>query len=253
MRYALSILSFLGATLFVNACSETCALEISSWSGLYFGINGGCGWGEMTYDFGIGGGGSNRALYQDNLFANYNTGGSFKQKNQGEILGGHIGFNYQWKALLFGLEGSFEGSWIEKKSKNVFELGIVPTPTTTYSTNIQWFANLTPRLGYTFNNWLLYAKGGLSAARLEGRLHSSQKYQGQELSFSQQLDHVGWTVGGGVEYLLNSHWIGGIEYTHHHFSQGHYGGSSSPDTSWPITYTVQPKFNAILLRLSYKI
>jgi hypothetical protein len=72
-------------------------------------------------------------------------------------------------SFVFGLEASLEGSFMDKTSKNKFNLFLDPTPNTTYKTSVEWFSTITPRFGYALGSWLVYAKGGLSAARLKSK------------------------------------------------------------------------------------
>ena len=214
------------------------------WTGLYIGVNGGYGWDKTQYRFTPRGTG----FGMDNLFAPNETGGSFRQKVNGGILGVHVGFNKQWCSFVVGLEGAFEGSWMEGKSRDVF--APVTPPSVTYKTNFDWFATLTPRLGYAWDNILLYGKGGLAALHVESKLFSSAILDGS--TFKQTQDHVGWTVGAGIEYSWCRNWIVGVEYDYYRLPQRKYGGVVTPNEGWPLEYTLRPSFNTVLVRISYK-
>lgn len=230
-------------------------MECYDWSGFYVGINGGYGWGRANYAFtpGANGSGPVDEFTPGGLFADYDTGGSFRHNLRGGILGGHLGYNIQFCSFLFGLEGAFEGSWM--KGRSVDPLAPLVLPTATYRTQMDWLATCTPRLGYVYNSWLLYAKGGLAAARFSSKLTSTTSFIDVEdvvPGFRQTHDHIGWTVGGGIEWSLCGSWILGLEYDYYKLPSRTYGGIVDPDTSWPLEYTIQPTFNTVLARLSYK-
>jgi opacity protein-like surface antigen len=213
----------------------------TSWTGLYVGLNGGYGWGNAEYAFAIGGSG----LGGGNLFSPNVTGGSFDRRLDGGIFGGHAGFNYQVGKIVAGLEASFDWSGLSGSSTNHFA-PTVPGKVT-YDTELKYLTTVTPRLGYAFSsNWLPYVKGGLAAGRVRSKLRSSSGF-----SFSDGNDHIGWTVGGGIEYAWGS-WIVGLEYNYHDLGRQYYGGEVTPNTTWPLDYNVRPTFSTVLGRVSYK-
>jgi outer membrane immunogenic protein len=213
------------------------------WTGLYVGINGGWGWGETSLKFRPGGSG----LDGTNLFSPDSTGGSLHKSLDGGIVGGHAGYNYQTPFnLVVGLEVSVDWSNVSGVSKNAFA-PVVPWYTQ-YETTVQWFGTATPKIGYAFKNILPYVKGGLAFGGVESRLRSSGA---GGFRFVDQHDHIGWTVGGGIEYALG-HFIFGVEYNYIDLRTQHSGGEVTVNTTWPIDYTLRPTFSSVVARISYK-
>jgi outer membrane immunogenic protein len=211
-----------------------------NWSGLYGGIHGGYGWGDADYSF----------LPVPNVapvFAPVPTGGSFSQDLDGGIVGGHFGYNQQMGHWVAGVEASFSWSGLRGSSTDPFAPVIAPTAT--YKTNLRWMATLTPRLGYAANNWLVYAKGGLAAGQVDSRLNSTAFVPAP--AFQEKNDHVGWTVGAGIEYAATSHWIVGLEYNYVDLGSEPYGGRPRPGAGI-AHYTTDLTFSTLLARLSYK-
>jgi len=67
----------------------------------------------------------------------------------------------------------------------------------------RWLATLRGRLGYAAGNWLFYATGGAAWVQLDSSLTVPTNppivgYQSDNL--------LGWTIGGGLEYMLGSNW-----------------------------------------------
>ena len=92
---------------------------------------------------------------------------------------------------------------------------------------------MTGRLGYAWGNWLLYAKGGFawfnphlsaSAVVLDGNGAPIAGVSG----WDNNTTLTGWTIGGGVEWLLNPNWSVKVEYLHYDFGLN--------DRDWNATY-----------------
>src|SRR5437764_1374640 len=84
-----------------------------TWTGLYFGINGGYGWGRVN------------TVNQD--------GNTFSFNANGGLIGATLGFNYQWNWFVAGVEGDVDVSGMHWKqtstgSSNAF-LGLPQTAT----------------------------------------------------------------------------------------------------------------------------
>ena len=85
--------------------------------------------------------------------------------------------------------------------------------------------DVTGRLGYTWGNWMLYAKGGFAwfdpnksaSAIVLGTGANVGKPIGIITGFHDNNSLTGWTLGGGVEWLLNPKWSVKIEYLHYDF------------------------------------
>ncbi len=85
-------------------------------------------------------------------------------------------------------------------------------------------------LGYTWGPALLYAKGGYawldttfkaSAQIVDG---ANSPAAVSTASHDAMLD--GWTVGGGMEYMLSSNWTIKVEYLHFEYNSLHFPGSN---------------------------
>jgi outer membrane immunogenic protein len=216
---------------------------VGMWTGLYFGGHGGYGWGNADNNF---------PFPQVAPFGPVTlTGGSFSQRIDGGIGGGHLGYNQQWGNWVVGLEGSISGTDIKGSTQDPF-LGApgVPPPVT-YETKVRWLATLTPRLGVASDSWLFYGKGGVAAGRIQSNLASTGF--GILATSNDENEHVGWTIGGGIEHALTPNWILGIEYDYYDLGTQHYGGIGSPPGQGVANYDVRVKFGAVLGRLSYKL
>ena len=60
-------------------------------------------------------------------------------------------------------------------------------------------------------------------------------------------------VGVGVEYQLGRNWLLGVEYNYTDLSTESYGGTITPNTTWPLAYTVHPQISTVRGRISYRL
>jgi len=170
-----------------------------SWTGLYLGGQIGYGWGDNN--------GRGFASTPGGLFASGDLSDA-----QGVIGGGHVGYNYQFDHWVLGVEGSVDGAAI---SRDTLIPVVDPTGagtgagslTGTFRSDLQ--GSVRGRAGYAFDRLLVYGTGGLAI----GQFSSQLSLAGVDLIgpfFASTGEHsstrTGWTVGGGFEYALNTHW-----------------------------------------------
>ena len=80
----------------------------------------------------------------------------------------------------------------------------------------RWYDTLTARLGYVDGPMLMYAKGGAAWMGARYTLESQSGYASADggvngIAFFHNT-RSGWTVGGGIEYLLSPTWSAKAEY-----------------------------------------
>lgn len=159
--------------------------------------------------------------------------------NQFEV-GAHLGAQYQWKWLVLGAEGAISKGPHDEKEK------ISPyfPSTDRWKADIHTIAKATARVGYAYDRFLFYAKGGYAGAMVDTDARPP---------IVKTSDwHSGWTVGAGVEYALTNHIIIGAEYN--------YIGLGSQNHTTPAPGGGVGFFNAkvdatvqqVLFRVSYK-
>ncbi|MFT3732178.1 MAG: outer membrane beta-barrel protein [Hyphomicrobium sp.] len=129
-------------------------------------------------------------------------GGSIDGNDRGFTIGGTAGYNWQCNGRLLGIESDIsyfnaDNKWSESCCGGFSE---------TLDSQINWFGTLRGRVGLVGDeNFLVFATAGLAY----GGIDHSFKFQGGEIGSFSQSDsdtEIGWTVGGGVEYLLSDHW-----------------------------------------------
>lgn len=141
------------------------------WTGAYIGINGGYGWGDFHNR-------NNVAL------APLNGG-------DGGMVGGTLGYNWQFGHFVAGLETDFDWADISK-TDGFGDRG-----------QLNYLGTVRGRLGYAFDRVLLYGTGGLAY----GDTHFRMAGVG-----SDSQTQLGWTLGAGIEYAIWRNLSAKIEY-----------------------------------------
>ncbi|MES2751761.1 MAG: outer membrane protein [Pseudomonadota bacterium] len=150
----------------------------NSWIGPYIGGNIGYGWGDVT----------NSAV------------------SPSGVLGGlQAGYNWQSGPLVLGIEGDLQIN----SANDRFAAWKFSNP---------WFGTARGRVGYAFNNILLYGTGGLAFGQLKA----------ETFGFSESHTSMGWTAGVGAEIALNRNWSAKVEYLYVDLSNNNFVGTGLP-------------------------
>lgn len=156
------------------------------WSGFYLGINGG---GATGRDCWTTVGGISEGCHDT-------TGGT---------VGGQVGYRWQTGPVVFGVEA--QGNWADFEGSNVS----TAIPADNNRTHIDAFGLFTGQIGYSWNNVLLYAKGG---AAVTDDKYSVLSTATGALASSATESRWGGAVGVGLEYGFAPNWSAGVEYDH---------------------------------------
>jgi outer membrane immunogenic protein len=157
------------------------------WSGLYLGGQLGGGWSNVDWT-------QLNANYFDTLGPTV-VGTNSDTKDSG-ILGGVFGgYNHQVGDWVFGLElaATATGADVQGAQASPFFPAI-----DTFRTQIDWLGTLAGRVGYAWDRWLVYGRGGWAGGDVTLTLND----QGALVRASKDTWVNGWTLGAGVEYRL---------------------------------------------------
>jgi outer membrane immunogenic protein len=170
---------------------------VYNWNGFYIGGHFGYGWAHTDTD----------SYSLDSGV--YQASGSLDR--DGVFGGGQIGVN--WMIMpnwLLGVEADLSAADLKGSSDNCSGTGCTHSDAKT-----DWFSTLRGRIGYAWENWLLYGTGGAvwthhSTDRTitQSALHP----EAEGLVASADGTSSGWTVGGGVEWGFAPSWSAKLEY-----------------------------------------
>ena len=186
----------------------------NTWTGFYIGAHAGGVWGNASLKDDI----------NDGV-----TPGPFPYSAAGAFGGGTAGYNLQRGHLVFGVEAD-AGYMDLSGSRIIGSANAAAHQDVTLDGGL--YGDVTGRLGYAFENTLIYGKGGF--AFFTGQAKQATTNPGYTPTGTDTF--TGWTVGGGAEHFLSPAWSVKAEYLHFDFgTQGGYQ-TNVGDTTSPIGY-----------------
>ncbi|MGH6936885.1 MAG: outer membrane protein [Methylocella sp.] len=244
-----------------------------TWTGLYVGLNAGYTWSN-----------SNTVnTVTTNVFSNPAIPGSaafgiaeaalatanLPSRIDGFIGGGQTGYNYQFGSWVTGLELDFQGiagggrsSTLLSSATVTFAPGNPINQTLSVSRNLDWLGTVRGRFGYLMTpTVLIYGDGGLAYGQVSsstsilqniGNFGATVPPFGSFGTFSQT--RVGWTAGGGLEWLFFPNWSLKVEYLYYDLGRATYAlsplnsfaiGFGPRDSALPVSTT---RFNGNIVR-----
>jgi outer membrane immunogenic protein len=210
---------------------------VPTWTGCYGGIDDGYKWGETRlktptpYHLNNTDSDSNHnfpfnAPPRNAPFPSPATGGTESLNNEGFVLGGQVGCNYQViPGLVLGIETSGTGDWAKGTSNSIVTQSISQYQLGTVTTEVERTCQFRvgPHIGTTLNmgtglSPLVYATGGYEGACYKasqaGHFFNPTV---SNTNVSSSDFESGWFVGGGVDvptpFLIPSTFVQ-IEYSH---------------------------------------
>ena len=156
-----------------------------TWTGFYFGINGGYGGNEFKYPFEA---------------PVVSSSGQASLTSSGFLAGGQLGYNWQVGQWVWGFETDIQWSNIkgELDASASTPLGALALNA---GSELEWFGTVRGRLGYAWERLMVYATGGFAYGSVSTNLNAAGGPLGV-FSFSGDSQKTGWTAGAGFEYAI---------------------------------------------------
>jgi outer membrane immunogenic protein len=206
------------------------ALQTPGWTGFYVGVQAGAGFGKA----------------RQGDVTGFDTG---DYNLSGGLVGVTWGYNWQIGNTVVGFES--DAAWA-KISGSTTGSSAPPIPcygvTPRCSAELQAFGTNRLRLGYAYDRWLPFIAGGMAWGYVHG---TEGDVPAGGLVGSGAEFHYGWTIGAGVEAMIDPHWSAKAEYLYADlrsgkaFSEGIAGLVS-------ITEPVQMHVHIVRVGLNYK-
>ena len=177
-----------------------------TWTSCYAGVQAGGGWGKKELTDSVG-------IFSDPAVAGYS---SASVDVTGYMLGGQFGCDYQFAPTwVVGIEGVATGGNISRTTNFTVPSVADPslTDTASFRSTTDFLASITGRIGYAFDRWLVYGKGGVA---LVGDRYHSDDVAGS-FFFDATENRIGWTAGAGVEWAFTPEWSVKLEYDYYGF------------------------------------
>lgn len=156
--------------------------------------------------------------------------GGFKIDGDGLAAGGEMGINFQHGQIVVGVAA--DAHWLNVRGKLT---GAVCEGDCGVSGKYDLIGTLRGRIGFTAfgPGTMIYGTGGLafgrSALELDGTRLGDNKF--------------GWTLGGGVEHMLSTHWTWSVQALYIDFGKNTVATVlPTEDSMWLVTTSLRFKF-----------
>lgn len=180
------------------------------WSGFYVGANAGYGFANVSDSTGLASSDLN-----------------------GFIGGAQVGYNWQINRFVLGVEADFQGSAQKKE-----DTGTILGTTFTVEQKIPWFATARARIGYAFDNILLFGTVGGAWSNYKLSVTSGGT------AVSDDDTKMALAVGGGVEWMFMPRWSAKLEYLY-------IDTGTTSVTLFGTTFDARAKDNIVRLGVNY--
>jgi len=247
VKRLLAIIALAGLSATTASAADMAAPVAGSaydWSGFYVGAHIGVANGDITAtDFSLPNGG----FFTDDI----DPGAEGFDFHNANVAGGvHVGAQYQWEQFVFGGEATWDATGVEKTITSPYF-----PDSDTETGKIKHYATVVGRVGYAFDRFMIYAKGGYAGGEVGFRARDCCSLA-QGVTYEQSDWHNGYAVGAGIDYALTHSLTLGVDYTHIDLGSKTSTGNNVFDDgtlgSNPETYKISAKADAVVARLSYK-
>jgi opacity protein-like surface antigen len=166
------------------------------WQGVYFGGHIGMDWADINA--------ANNAVFVGSIALP-----TAMDVSSSGIFGGlQTGYNAQVGSFLYGLEVDLGA--MDTTGNRTFVDAANPLRSLTVSGDGGWYGDITARAGVVAGNALLYAKGGF--AFYSGGVTINDTF---DLIHQNSGTFTGWTLGAGLEYMVDPRWSIKAEYLYY--------------------------------------
>jgi outer membrane immunogenic protein len=216
---------------------EAPVISVYNWTGLYIGVHGGVDWFRKDWfapETPTNTGGC--IVLGCNVSVGGHTASSW-------LAGGQVGFNYQINRWVVGVEAQISATNLEgSNAQPPFAIGIVITN----HSKTDSLETVAVRLGFTWDRFLVYAKGG--GAWAQDQFSTSLGTAGQ----SRSETRGGGMVGVGIEYAFLENWSVKLEYDH--LDLGNHRERLLPTVSGvlPFEYDIRQRIDLVKVGINYR-
>lgn len=245
------------------------------WTGFYVGLNAGYTWSNSnTVTVGTAPLWANPLLtpFGVSQFNNVAFGGSgvLSASNDGFIGGGQVGYNWQFynnfvvgiEADIQGIAGSGNGATLSTAAPTT-AAGINSYTALSVSSRLDYLGTVRGRLGWLFTPTLMvYGTGGLAYG---GVTSNAQAFFAPQTPLVVDVlpyasagaysdTRVGWTAGGGVEWMFWPNWSAKVEYLYYDLGTVNYSGGFNTASTiggipvWSHATQVSQRFDGHIVR-----
>lgn len=206
---------------------------IFTWTGFYVGLNAGVGFNSGSNNGlrAVALPGADPAIIDAVDYVNAGLVGVNRDDNNAGFTGGaQIGYNWQFGAMVLGLEADI--NYLDRSRKNR-DFTVVGTgdyqgyelDVTQGGGGSNWFGTIRPRIGVAFDRTMVYATGGLAYGGSHNRNGAVTLYDANDDVVARwegrrSGSNWGWTIGAGVEHAFSNNFSLKLEYLYVDLDRG---------------------------------
>ena len=231
----------------VEPVAKATFVQRFTWTGCYFGGHVGGAWQSKDAADPV-------LLVQDNPV--FGTPGStvgtttVRVNSHGAVYGAQIGCDYQFSPnWVAGVEGAVSAGSLKGSTSVAFPLGN-PGEAALVTARTDFIPTVTARIGYAFDHWLVYGKGGIAWSN--DKYSITGVFNGTPFDAEGLGMRTGWTAGAGVEWAFADDWSARLEYDYYDF--GHSNVLMSDATNgFASIVTYRQSANMVKLGLNFRV
>ena len=211
----------------------------ADWTGFYVGAHGGYTWIDTDYPG-----------------APAHPAGPPRPDLESGIVGGQIGYNFQFDNVVVGGEADLSFSGIEETVRDGNYL------TQTHSLN--HFGSIRAKVGLALGSFLPYVTGGWAwadmdynqtcpdpAAVVAGHCRAAAGFAPYNNTTNET--ETGWVIGGGFAYMIDNNWSIKTEYLHYDFDDQGYDLGKTPSNKDLGVKTLEHEFDVFKIAVDFKL
>ena len=222
-----------------------------TWTGCSLGGHIGAGWSRTGFtdpgntDLFFGGPGLVQTLAPAGSSIGVNS-------SAGGLIGVQAGCDYQFASnWVIGVGGDVAWTDIHGVANDPFFVGKNGDPIP-ISKRTEALASLTGRVGYAWDRYLVYGKGGVAWAHDRYSITNLNCAAFTTCNLGGGIDRVGWTAGVGFEWSFAPNWSALVEYNHYGFDSA---SVSFTDPALPgivMRYDVRQDIDTVKVGINYR-
>lgn len=162
------------------------------------------------------------------------------------IAGGQVGLRYQVSNWVFGIEGMWSGTDLENNAPSQL-LADAGFANRFRGTDISSIYSVTGQIGYAWDRWLAYAKGGWAGAEVD----LSTRNANNGIFSSTSFNAGGWTIGGGLEFAFGNGWSLAAEYGYYDLDAGALHSAIQTNGDEAFYRDFETRIHTVVARLNY--
>lgn len=209
----------------------------AEWNGFYIGAH----VGGLTGDVDL------TNVSDATLYFDLSPGGTM-QYSPDSVLGGvQLGYNFQMSQWVFGIELSGSGLDFDETQP-------VPGGDNDIMTlEMEWLATAAARLGFAWDDALLYVKGGYAAGNVKTHQTDTCCAPSTIGFFDTDETHNGFIIGGGGEYAISRDVSIAVEYNYIDLGETDHSAIASGPGGGLVVNNIQPTLHTVTARINWHL